>query len=162
METDCRSMTPFPQQGSQGAVGWLVALTLGAFAGIGLFTFVYARGASYLTDNPQACVNCHVMNPQYDGWVKSSHRMVAVCNDCHTPEGLVPKYASKAFNGFLHAAAFTTGRFPDEIQIKPHMRAIAEQACVKCHAEIVQAINVSDDRAGQLSCVRCHRNVGHQ
>ena len=155
-------MTPFPQQGSQCAVGWLVALTLGAFAGIGLFTFVYARGASYLTDNPQACVNCHVMNPQYDGWVKSSHRMVAVCNDCHTPEGLVPKYASKAFNGFLHAAAFTTGRFPDEIRIKPHMLAITERACLKCHAEIVQAINVSDGRAGQLSCVRCHRNVGHQ
>lgn len=155
-------MTPFPQQGSQCAVGWLVALTLGAFAGIGLFTFVYARGASYLTDNPQACVNCHVMNPQYDGWVKSSHRMVAVCNDCHTPEGLVPKYASKAFNGFLHAAAFTTGRFPDEIRIKPHMLAITERACLKCHAEIAQAINVSDGRAGQLSCVRCHRNVGHQ
>lgn len=147
---------------SHGVLGWLVALTLGAFAGIGLFTFVYARGASYLTDNPQACVNCHVMNPQYDGWVKSSHRMVAVCNDCHTPEGLVPKYASKAFNGFLHAAAFTTGRFPDEIRIKPHMLAITERACLKCHAEIVQAINVSDDRAGQLSCVRCHRNVGHQ
>ena len=147
---------------SHGVLGWLVALTLGAFAGIGLFTFVYARGASYLTDNPQACVNCHVMNSQYDGWVKSSHRMVAVCNDCHTPEGLVSKYAAKAFNGFLHAAAFTTGRFPDEIRIKPHMRAIAEQACLKCHAEIVQAINVSDDRAGQLSCVRCHRNVGHQ
>ena len=147
---------------SHGVLGWLVALTLGAFAGIGLFTFVYARGASYLTDNPQACVNCHVMNPQYDGWVKSSHRMVAVCNDCHTPEGLVPKYASKAFNGFLHAAAFTTGHFPDEIRIKPHMLAITERACLKCHAEIVQAINVSDDRAGQLSCVRCHRNVGHQ
>jgi len=75
---------------------------------------------------------------------------------------MVPKYASKAFNGFLHAAAFTTGRFPDEIQIKPHMRAIADQACMKCHAEIVQAINVSEDRAGQLSCVRCHHNVGHQ
>ena len=155
-------MTPFPQQGLQGAAGWLFAVTLGCVVGIGVFTFVYARGASYLTDDPQACVNCHVMRPQYGGWVKSSHRMGAVCNDCHTPEGLVPKYASKAYNGFLHAMAFTTGDFQDEIQIKPHMLAIAEQACVKCHAEIVQAINVSDDRAGQLSCVRCHRNVGHQ
>lgn len=162
METNCRRMTPFSQQGLQGAAGWFFAVTLGCFVGIGVFTFVYARGASYLTDDPQACVNCHVMRPQYDGWVKSSHRMGAVCNDCHTPEGLVPKYASKAFNGFLHAAAFTTGHFPDEIQIKPHMRAITERACLKCHAEIVQAINVSDDRAGQLSCVRCHRNVGHQ
>lgn len=162
METDGGRMTPFSQQTSPGAAGWVLAAALGCVVGIGLYTFVYARGASYLTDDPQACINCHVMNPQYDGWVKSSHRMVAVCNDCHTPEGVVPKYASKAFNGFLHAAAFTTGRFPDEIQIKPHMRAITERACLKCHAEIVQAINVSDDRAGQLSCVRCHRNVGHQ
>ncbi|CAE6739803.1 Cytochrome c nitrite reductase, small subunit NrfH [Nitrospira defluvii] len=162
MEMDGRRMTPFPQQASPGAAGWFLAAALGCVVGIGLYTFVYARGASYLTDDPKACVNCHVMNPQYDGWVKSSHRTVAVCNDCHTPEGFVPKYASKAFNGFLHAAAFTAGRFPDEIQIKPHMRAIADQACMKCHAEIVQAINVSDDRAGQLSCVRCHHNVGHQ
>ena len=154
--------TPCSQQTSPGAAGWFLAAALGCVVGIGLYTFVYARGASYLTDDPQACVNCHVMNPQYDGWIKSSHRMIAVCNDCHTPEGVVSKYASKAFNGFLHAAAFTTGRFPDEIQIKPRMRALADQACLKCHADVVQAITVSDDRAGQLSCVRCHQNVGHQ
>lgn len=162
METSGRRMTLFSQQTSPGAAGWFITAALGCVVGIGLYIFVYARGASYLTDDPQACVNCHVMNPQYEGWVKSSHRMVAVCNDCHTPEGLVPKYASKAFNGFLHAAAFTTGRFPNVIQIKPHMRAITEETCLKCHAEIVQAINVSDDHAGQLSCVRCHQQVGHQ
>lgn len=155
-------MTSPLDKAPRGTTWWFIAVTVGFFVGIGLFTFVYARGGSYLTDDPKACVNCHVMKPQYDGWVKSSHRMGAVCNDCHTPEGLVPKYASKAFNGFLHAFAFTTGRFPDEIQIKPHMLALTERACLKCHADIVQAINVSNDRTGQLSCVGCHHNVGHQ
>jgi cytochrome c nitrite reductase small subunit len=146
----------------RGATLWLLVVAVGIAAGVGVFTFVYARGASYLTDRPDACVNCHVMRPQHDGWVKSSHRAGAVCNDCHTPDGLVPKYASKAYNGFLHAFAFTTGWFPDEIRIKPHMLAIADRACLKCHAEIVQAIHVSDEPAARLSCVGCHRNVGHR
>jgi cytochrome c nitrite reductase small subunit len=145
-----------------GLAWWLLAVTVGSCIGLGLFTFVYARGASYLTDRPEACVNCHVMQPQHGGWMKGSHRAVAVCNDCHTPDGLVPKYASKAVNGFLHAFAFTTGAFPDAIRIKPHMLALTEQTCLKCHAEIVRAIHVSDTPAGRLSCVRCHREVGHE
>ncbi|HUF94235.1 MAG TPA: NapC/NirT family cytochrome c, partial [Candidatus Limnocylindria bacterium] len=70
----------------------VVALTAGLAAGIGAYTFVYARGASYLTNDPAACANCHIMREQYDGWIASSHRAVAACNDCHTPHALVPKY----------------------------------------------------------------------
>lgn len=73
---------------------------MGVAAGIGSYTFVYARGSSYLTDDPSACANCHVMQAQYDGWRVSPHRSVAVCNDCHTPPGLIPKYATKALNGY--------------------------------------------------------------
>ena len=40
------------------------------------------------------------MNEQYDGWIKSSHRSVAVCNDCHVPHNLIAKYATKGSNGF--------------------------------------------------------------
>src|SRR5687767_12096778 len=116
------------------------ALSAGALAGLGGYTFVYARGASYLTNDPAACANCHVMGAHFDGWIKSSHRSVAVCNDCHTPPGLVPKYLTKASNGFWHSFAFTTGRFPDPLRIKPHNREIAEKACRKCHAEIVSAM----------------------
>lgn len=29
-----------------------------------------------LTDNPEACINCHVMREQHDGWLKGSHRQV--------------------------------------------------------------------------------------
>ena len=66
--------------------------TLGLAAGIGGYTFIYAKGGSYLVDDPAACANCHVMQEQYDGWLQSSHRAVAGCNDCHTPHGLAPKY----------------------------------------------------------------------
>ena len=31
-------------------------------------------GASYLTDDPAACANCHVMQEHFDAWPRSSHR----------------------------------------------------------------------------------------
>jgi cytochrome c nitrite reductase small subunit len=139
-----------------------LGLTLGAAFGVGAYTFIYARGASYLTNDPQACLNCHVMREQYDGWIKSSHRSVAVCNDCHTPPEHVAKYMTKAQNGFWHSFAFTTGRFPDEIYITERNHNVTERACRKCHEAIVQEIEGPHGRPGELTCTTtCHRSVGH-
>jgi cytochrome c nitrite reductase small subunit len=137
------------------------AAAMGIAAAIGGYTFIYARGASYLTNNPEACANCHVMQEQYSGWLKGSHRSVAVCNDCHTPPGLIPKYMTKAENGFRHSFAFTTGWFPDQIRIVPRDREVTERACRKCHEPIVVAIEGPHGEAGRLRCLRCHRSVGH-
>jgi cytochrome c nitrite reductase small subunit len=139
----------------------IMALTVGLAAGVGAFTFVYARGASYLTNDPAACVNCHVMREQFDGWIASSHRTAAGCNDCHTPHALVPKYATKALNGFWHSLAFTTGRFHEPIQITARNRAITEAACRSCHAAIVHAIDAAPRTGQALSCIGCHNSVGH-
>ncbi|HQR35977.1 MAG TPA: NapC/NirT family cytochrome c, partial [Blastocatellia bacterium] len=81
----------------------VLAALVGMSVGVGVYTFVYAKGYSYLTNNPASCANCHIMNEQYDGWLKSSHRSVATCNDCHTPPSLIGKYATKASNGFWHS-----------------------------------------------------------
>ena len=54
--------------------GILLGVIIGIAVGIGVYTFAYARGWSYLTDDPAACANCHVMTEQFDGWLKSSHR----------------------------------------------------------------------------------------
>jgi cytochrome c nitrite reductase small subunit len=40
--------------------------------GVGVSTFVYVRGGSYLTDKPKACVYCHVMREQSAGWIKAA------------------------------------------------------------------------------------------
>lgn len=140
----------------------LAAALLGASLGLGLYTFVYARGYSYLTDDPAACANCHIMDEQYDGWVKSSHKTAAVCNDCHTPAAVVPKYATKASNGFWHSFAFTSGWFDEPIQIKPHNLEIAEQACRKCHSPIVESMAGPHQEDATIACVRCHSTVGHR
>ena len=141
--------------------GIAVGSILGLAIGIGGYTFIYAKGASYLTNNSAACANCHIMQEHYDGWIKSSHRSVASCNDCHTPGNMVGKYWTKADNGFFHSLAFTTGDFPDPLRIKPRNRKITENACFKCHQDIVHDIIAVDPVGEKMSCVRCHREVGH-
>ena len=139
----------------------LTSLTLGIAAAVGGYTFLYARGWAYMTNDPRACANCHVMEEQYSGWLKGSHRAVAVCNDCHTPPGLIPKYLVKAENGFRHSFAFTTGRFPDQIRITPADLRVTERACRKCHDAVVTALEGSGGDRERVRCVTCHRSVGH-
>ncbi|MDZ4796678.1 MAG: cytochrome c nitrite reductase small subunit [Bryobacteraceae bacterium] len=139
----------------------LLAAILGVLAGLGLFTFGYARGSSYLTNDPKACANCHVMEEQFQSWTKSSHGKVAVCNDCHTPPGLIGKYSTKALNGFFHSLAFTTQQFPDQIQITGRNHRVAEKSCLKCHEQVVDQIRGTRPHGHDVSCIQCHSRVGH-
>jgi cytochrome c nitrite reductase small subunit len=139
----------------------VIGSAFGLLLGLGGYTFIYARGGSYFTDRPEACVNCHVMQEQYDGWQRSSHRSVAVCNSCHTPAGFVGKYTTKALNGFWHSFYFTTGTFPDPIRITPRNARVTEGTCLTCHAGLVHGIEAVSVPGEPLGCVSCHRNVGH-
>jgi cytochrome c nitrite reductase small subunit len=145
---------------SRAALALVVGVATGAALGLGGYTFVYARGASYLSKDPAACRNCHVMNEQYDGWSRGSHRSVAACNDCHAPSSFFGKYLTKAENGFFHSLAFTRGGFHEPIQIKPRNAAITEAACRGCHGSVVHQID-SSATGEPTSCIRCHREVGH-
>lgn len=148
-----------------GTVGIVLAILLstltGAAAGVGAFTFVYARGASYLTNDPEACVNCHVMRDNFDAWGKSSHHAVATCNDCHAPHDIVGKLWVKGRNGFNHSLAFVSGNFPEPIRITEFNRGVTEASCRHCHANMVSAIDAFHSGSDSLSCLRCHQDVGH-
>lgn len=157
---------PARRRGSTLLAASLAAAALaGVAAGVGGYTFVYAKGASYLTTDPRACANCHVMNEQYDAWTKSSHHAVAGCADCHMPHDFVGKWVAKAMNGYHHSLAFTTGRFPDPIRITEKNRRITEGTCRSCHREVVGSIDGAPAGGphgdGALECVKCHRSVGH-
>ena len=144
-----------------GTFSIALAVMLGVLDGVGAFTFGYGQGSSYLSNNPQACVNCHVMQEHYNSWQNSSHHHVAVCNDCHLPHDFVGKWATKADNGFFHSLAFTLENFHEPIQIKPRNRRVTQDACLHCHQAIVhQMLPVTGD--GEMpSCVHCHSDVGH-
>jgi cytochrome c nitrite reductase small subunit len=143
-------------------------LLLGSAAGIGSYTFVYAKGYSYLSSDPAACANCHIMSEHYSAWMKSSHRSVATCNDCHAPhDNVVAKYANKAANGFLHSYGFTTGNFPDPLQIRGFNKEVTEAACRNCHvvtetiATTAHSQIAGGGRDQEISCLQCHGSVGH-
>ena len=143
-----------------GALGVTVAVILGLALGVGSYTFSYARGASYLRDDPAACANCHIMRSHFDAWVKSTHKAVATCNDCHAPhDGTLAKLWVKGINGFNHSVAFTTGRFSEPLRITDFNRGVTESACRACHGNVVEAIETH--QAESLACIRCHGDVGH-
>ncbi|NQU39519.1 MAG: cytochrome c nitrite reductase small subunit [Lentisphaerae bacterium] len=143
-------------------MGRVFGIALGFSLGIGAYTFYYARGTSYLTNDPNACANCHVMQGQLDAWAKSSHHDVAVCNDCHTPHNFVGKWMTKAENGYHHSVAFTSGDFHEPIQIKAKSRDVVEHSCRRCHATVVHMMDFRTDQGtGKTSCLHCHSNVGH-
>jgi cytochrome c nitrite reductase small subunit len=139
----------------------LLSLLFGAFVGAGGYTFYYAEGASYLSNDPRACVNCHIMREQYDSWQKASHHAVAACNDCHVPHDLLGKYLTKASNGYHHSRAFTLQDFHEPIRIRPVNLRVLNHNCVACHAELTSEIRGHAGDEGEMNCVRCHDGVGH-
>ena len=145
--------------------GGMVAVVVMLFAipiGSGLYTFYYAHGFSYLSNAPEACANCHVMRETFDGWVKSSHHHVAVCNDCHVPQGFISKWYTKAENGLHHSVAFTLGDVPVNIIARDVSTEVAEGNCVRCHGKLaahsVQGLGANSE---PLQCISCHKAVGH-
>jgi len=141
--------------------------------GVGVTTFNYAAGLSYLSNDPAACVNCHIMRDEYDSWRKGPHHTFAVCNDCHVPPAFPEKYIAKARNGYHHSTGFTFQPnrpdapgaklvFEEPIRIKEKNSQILQDNCLRCHGafvhDIVRGSTWSDDA---IRCVHCHRSAGH-
>jgi cytochrome c nitrite reductase small subunit len=144
----------------------LLSVALGVLAGVGGYTFSYAKGLSYLSTDPKACVNCHIMQGEYDSWQKSSHHTVAVCVDCHLPHSFIPKYIAKTENGWRHGKLFTTGGFVEPIEVKPEGRKILEANCVACHESITADMRLHGQGGPQepgqeVACTHCHATAGH-
>lgn len=144
----------------------LLAIALGILAGVGGYTFSYAKGLSYLSHDPRACVNCHIMQREYDGWQKGGHHHVAVCVDCHLPQSFARKYWVKSENGWRHGKLFTTGGFVEPIEVKAAGRAILQENCVRCHAGLTAEMRAAGGRGAHegsrdLPCTHCHADVGH-
>ncbi len=142
---------------------WALGLLAGVGLGVGLYTMYYAHALSYMSDDPEVCVNCHIMQPQYDSWLKASHHTVATCVDCHLPHDFVGKYLAKGANGWSHSVAFTLQNFHEPIQITPGNAAILQESCIGCHDDLVHGLAAgavaTDSHAVQ--CVHCHSGVGH-
>ncbi len=137
----------------------ILAVSISAILiGIGGYTFIYAKGYSYLLDDPKACVNCHIMRENFNSWQVASHRDIP-CNGCHTPHNTFMKYIVKAENGFNHSLAFTLDA-PEVIQIKERSASVVEDNCIRCHNETLSAVYIQTHE-NRKTCFSCHQNVGH-
>lgn len=139
-----------------------IAILMGVLSGVSVFTFQYAEGFSYFSSNPRACVNCHIMQPQFDSWQKASHHGVATCVDCHLPHSGLSKWLAKADNGYRHSRAFTLQDFHEPIMITESNSRILQDNCLSCHGgmlhDIVAGATTDSDA---IRCVHCHRSAGH-
>ncbi len=145
----------------------VAAGAVGIFLGAGAVTFEHAEGTSYLSNDPKACVNCHIMREQYDGWQKAGHHAFATCNDCHVPHDFLGKYYTKADHGWRHSKGFTLNDFHEPIQIKDSSRRVVLDNCVRCHEGLVGEIShfgpapAAGAPDGSLDCIHCHARVAH-
>jgi cytochrome c nitrite reductase small subunit len=144
----------------KGAI--VAAIFLGIGVGVGLYTFQYAEGLSYFSKDPNACINCHIMQPQFDSWQNASHHTSASCVDCHLPQSGISKFIAKADNGYRHSKGFTFQDFHEPIMVNDRNKKILQDNCLRCHDAMVHGIlGASPSAAASLQCVHCHSGVGH-
>lgn len=149
----------------------VIVLSICAGAIIGLAGYIaYASNvASYLTNDPSACTNCHVMSSYYATWSHSSHATRATCNDCHVPHpSVIAKYYFKAKDGLYHAAVFTAHAEPQVLRPRTASATVIMNNCIRCHTQL----NTEFVKTGMVSyvdtlngngkaCWTCHTQVPH-
>jgi cytochrome c nitrite reductase small subunit len=136
--------------------------------GLLIFLFYISKAHYYISDDPKACVNCHIMAPEYATWNHSSHREVAHCNDCHVPHNnFVNKFYFKAKDGMRHATIFTLRNEPQVIFIKEEGAEVVHQNCVRCHSKLLvdpklnATVQNHHSKMTDRKCWDCHREVPH-
>lgn len=149
---------------------WLVPVTvlLGVLAGIMIIILRISNATAYLSDDPKACINCHVMFPQYETWMHSSHREKIVCNDCHVPhDSAVKKYLFKAKDGLRHATMYTLRMEPQVIHMHEDGQAVVQENCIRCHEKLFDSTDLVHGtyeeyvKGDAKLCWQCHREVPH-
>jgi cytochrome c nitrite reductase small subunit len=144
-----------------GRLGLALAALAGAAAGLGLLAIQVSSARSYLSDAPEACINCHVMTGSYAGWAHSSHRGVTTCNDCHVPhESAARKIAFKMKDGAWHSFAFTFRLEPQVLELNEHASPVVQRNCARCHEQQIMNTQMASSD-GELRCWHCHRETPH-
>jgi len=151
-------------------ISWrlVVIIFMGVITGLFFLLLHISRATSYLSDQPETCINCHVMYPQYASWTKGSHGNQATCSDCHVPQDNVfRKYYFKGSDGLRHATFFTMRWEPQTIVLKEAGVNVVQENCIRCHLDLVDMTKLVETTGmnakmgeGKL-CWDCHRETPH-
>ena len=145
------------------------ALASGLLFGLLAYIFYISNAVAYMSEDPETCINCHVMNSQYASWTHSAHRENATCNDCHVPQNsTLNKYFFKAKDGLRHATMFTLRQEPQVIRIKDEGSKVVQDNCIRCHNYFItdndmlaKTTTFDHFRTEGRNCWECHREVPH-
>ncbi len=140
----------------KGTAGLVVLGALvGVLLGVGGYTFHYAEGLSYLSTDPQACVNCHIMRPQYDVLAEGEpprRRHAASTATCRTTSSA--STSPRPRTATTTRRAFTLQDFHEPIMIKPKNAGILQDNCLRCHGDLVHELvgGANGDPARSSAC----------
>ncbi len=140
-----------------------VIIASGVLTGLALLIIYIGNATSYLSDEPETCINCHVMYPQYSSWQHSSHGRFASCNDCHVPQNNpIDKYLFKASDGLRHSTMFTLRLEPQVIRIKDAGAEVVQKNCMRCHEKMIDHTSLISYKDGsEKKCWSCHEETPH-
>lgn len=142
----------------RGIKGWMPLFGL-----VLLLILVIGIPSAY-TSRDSFCGSCHIMQPYYNSWIKSTHAK-ASCVSCHNDPGLTGWTAAKAalFRQVVAAVIFR----PDKIN---DGAPVPNSNCIHCHAEN-RKITMQNDlklpaghhkmKGNPYRCVDCHKNLVH-
>ncbi len=136
---------------------WRLAIfiLLGVSAGLGVVIARISRMHSYLSDAPEVCINCHVMNSAYATWRQGSHGLVTRCVDCHLPHNNpVAKLAFKGWDGMKHTYVFTLRLEPQVLELSSEGVHVVQGNCVRCHSAQFEMIRLA--ASSERRCWDCH------
>jgi len=121
-----------------------------------LFLLLGPPGLLEHSESPQFCGSCHSMVQQHLTWSHSAHRGVR-CVDCHLPnDNLANHFLWKGLDGSKDLFFELFPRQEDyQIRLTAHGGKVLQGNCIQCHEGTVARMNQ------ELSCVHCHRGVGH-
>jgi nitrate/TMAO reductase-like tetraheme cytochrome c subunit len=158
---------------------WLpIGLTVWGVVLVVLLVLVGAgAGLSHYSMQPEFCRSCHIMEPYYQAWHRSTHSGVP-CQDCHFEPGWRSTLKGK-YRAIAQVAKYVTRTYGT----KPHAE-ITDASCLRagCHEQRLlegkvhwgltasdnEPLEISFDhaphlsrlrRGKQLRCVSCHSQI---
>ena len=140
--------------------GWRITISvlIGLAIGANIITARLGNAASYLSDSPETCMNCHVMTDAYASWQRGSHGKVAVCVDCHIPhDNPIAKLAFKGMDGIKHSYVFTVRGEPQVLRLSQGAIPVVQANCLRCHSNYFDMIRLAGPN--ERKCWDCHSNV---
>lgn len=164
----------------------LLMIILGFGLFIGIISTFGGHAIIKATSDDKFCSSCHSwMDPMVEAYKTDSHGGInakgvkATCVACHLPHDSLANYIiTKGVNGIVEVTSTLT-KDVEEMDWQKHREKresfVYDSGCMSCHTSIETTINQSEVAKGMhakytkyknaekdpLSCVTCHKNVGH-